>query len=169
MFTLLFGLIRGFFKLIGGIISFIIGGILLLLVCFFLAKSCSEFTYDAYRMERETPHHIEHNCPQTYYQQQQRAYSAPKPQPCTPQRATNFQYNPNRFGDASYMFEEYHFIHQFNPGVMVACPVCHKQFYKNSVDNCFCSDACWHRYNDIVNAWNRGDRCEVEYLGKNFR
>jgi hypothetical protein len=169
MFTLLFGIIRGFFKLIGGFISFIIGGILLVVLCIFFARSCSNSSYDAYRLGRGTPNHVEYDYSQTYYQQQNIMYNTPQSQSYPPKKATNPKYDHNRLNDASHMFKEYHFNHQLNAGEYVACPVCHRQFCKNSVDNCFCTDECWRRYNDIVNAWNRGDAYEVERLGKNFR
>ena len=142
MFTLLFGLIRGFFKLIGGIISFIIGFVILVVMCVCFAKACGDFTYDAYQMEKNTPHVTEHQCPQKDYYEQNRNCYPPQtnhnavyryPNPPTPVYDSNTRsgYNEN----ASHMFEVYHYIHQFNPGTYVSCPVCHRSFYKNSIDN----------------------------------
>ena len=155
MFRLIYKLVKGIFGVIGSIIGFIVCAVVGIIIFAFLIRSCSDMV--SYHGPDE------HHCLQTeYFEQSGNRYNT------QPQRYTNFNYNENRIGDASYMFEEYHFIHQFNPGVLVACPVCHKEFHKNSIDNCFCSDACWCTYNDIVMAWNRNDRYGVERLGKRF-
>lgn len=166
MFTLLFGIIKGFFKLVGGIISFFFGGILLLVMCFFLVRGCC----GGFGTQNDVPNTVYYNCQPSGYPDQHGSYCVPSTPPCQTHRHTNnFRSDGGRFGDASYMFEEYHYNHQFGGGTYVFCPVCHTRFMKNSQDNCFCTDNCWHRYNEIVGAWNRGDRWEVEHLGKNFR
>ena len=156
MFTLLFGIIKGFFKLVFGAIEFVLGFVLFAVISFFIVKGCCNYNRqigsqpsvvveNSYSVNPQ-PHNTYNTVPAPAHSHT----TYPSTPFCDPEGVEGAPVHYNN--DVTYMFKDYHYCKQFQAGVWISCPVCHTGFYKKNMDHCFCSDACVRRYNQLVDA-----------------